>query len=476
MKFSQTIACCAGVTSLLFALGVLSQSRTGTTDVESVSRPTKDETPKVIAGQTENITTVSLPNIEPLDQQSIYQRALKSPTGMLPTDDSLALFQERIVRNPQDYASWMVMGRLYMRRAEEADDFRDLVRAEEAFDSSLAIHGGHIGSLTFKAICQNKQHKFHEAKSTARQVLKLKPGNFTALAEYGDADFQLGNLKRAEETYRQLHELAETPGSFARLARLAEVRGDLKTAEQHLKAALDLAEEHAQSPTDQAWYHWRLAELAWQQNQIQVCEERLGRVLQLEPQDVAGRVSRAKLLTAMGRTNEAIQITEALIEEDPAPPTLAFLGDLYDVVGQVEKAEASWKRAEEAMAEEATFAGEAHLRERALFLLDHDRELKAALEMTKRDLENRSDIYSHDALAWALYKNGQSSDASKAMKRALLTNSQDPLLQFHALQIFQANNEIQLAQTAAVKLQNSNPQFHPRLGRTVHKYLETLTP
>lgn len=41
--------------------------------------------------------------------------------------------------------------------------------------------------------------------------------------------------------------------------------------------------------------------------------------------------------------------------------------------------------------------------------------LGEALDLARKELEVRGDIYTHDVLAWALYKNGRAADAVAPM-------------------------------------------------------------
>ena len=58
-----------------------------------------------------------------------------------------------------------------------------------------------------------------------------------------------------------------------------------------------------------------------------------------------------------------------------------------------------------------------HNRDLALFYADHDMKLAEALDLAQKELEVRHDIYTWDALAWALYKNGKLTEAAKASEK-----------------------------------------------------------
>jgi Flp pilus assembly protein TadD len=53
-------------------------------------------------------------------------------------------------------------------------------------------------------------------------------------------------------------------------------------------------------------------------------------------------------------------------------------------------------------------------------------------------LKVRQDVYTYDALGWALFKNGKIEEAAKAMDRALSQNSPEPSFHDHAARIFEA--------------------------------------
>jgi tetratricopeptide (TPR) repeat protein len=71
-------------------------------------------------------------------------------------------------------------------------------------------------------------------------------------------------------------------------------------------------------------------------------------------------------------------------------------------------------------------------RELALFYADQDMKLPEALELARKELEVRHDIYTWDTLAWVLYKNGRYQEASEAANNALALHTNDSLLLFHA--------------------------------------------
>ena len=111
-------------------------------------------------------------------------------------------------------------------------------------------------------------------------------------------------------------------------------------------------------------------------------------------------------------------------------------------------------------------AGSVYDRQLVLFAADHDRGVRAAVEMARAELEVRADIYGFDALAWALFKAGRLDEAAAAADQALSLGTPDPRLAYHAGMIAAAREETERARellTAA--LTGRLPAAAPGAGR-----------
>jgi tetratricopeptide (TPR) repeat protein len=69
---------------------------------------------------------------------------------------------------------------------------------------------------------------------------------------------------------------------------------------------------------------------------------------------------------------------------------------------------------------------------------DHNVRLDRALQLAQGELEFRRDVYSYDALAWTLYKNGRYSEAQDYMQKALVLKTPEPMFHQHAEAISKA--------------------------------------
>jgi tetratricopeptide (TPR) repeat protein len=86
--------------------------------------------------------------------------------------------------------------------------------------------------------------------------------------------------------------------------------------------------------------------------------------------------------------------------------------------------------------------------------------LAESLDLARKELEVRRDIYTWDALAWALYKNGKLLEAAKASEKAMHFGTRDSLLLFHAAMIADRMGQSDQARNELRESLKINPHFH----------------
>jgi tetratricopeptide (TPR) repeat protein len=143
----------------------------------------------------------------------------------------------------------------------------------------------------------------------------------------------------------------------------------------------------------------------------------------------------------------------------PLPEYAAALGDVYTRLGRTAEAGKQYALVEY-IGRLSALNRTVYNRELALFYADHDRHLPQALELARKELEARRDIYSYDVLAWALYKNGRAREAQAAMAEALRLGTPDARLFFHAGMIHRALGDHDRAREALRRALRLNPRFH----------------
>src|SRR5262249_34290992 len=138
-----------------------------------------------------------------------------------------------------------------------------------------------------------------------------------------------------------------------------------------------------------------------------------------------------RLQAAQGRYDDAIASFKRAQSAVPMPEYAAALADLFARSGRRAESERQLQLID-VIDKMARANREKTNRNLALVFADANRNLARALELAQAELEVRGDVYTYDALAWALYRNGQFADAGEASRKALQCGTREPAFYYHA--------------------------------------------
>jgi tetratricopeptide (TPR) repeat protein len=416
-----------------------------------------DRNPAPAAAQ----TTKYSPVFAPVSQALLAPE----PTG---TDRVIHTAQASVALNPKDAAGYAALGAADFQRARETGDVSDYQLAEESLNKSLDIDSTDFSAdaalETMAEVCMG-EHRFADALNYAQKALSLGTGDVSPFAIVGDAYADMGEYDKAADAYSRLNTDATTSSPRAayahdsRLSYLKFIAGDTAAAIALMKQAVTEGVE-AQLPSENlAWLYYELGEFETQAGEPGSANEAYLAALNTHPGDYRALAALGKLRANNGRYAEAIELYQKAIAVVPMPIFVAELGDLYLKTGN--KAEA---RKEFALVEYIGLLGHInqvlHNRDLALFYADHDMKLADALDLAQKELEVRHDVYTWDALAWALFKNGKLTEAAGASEKAMRFGTRDSLVLFHAGVIAEGLGNRDQARGDLNEAIRINPRFH----------------
>jgi tetratricopeptide (TPR) repeat protein len=373
------------------------------------------------------------------------------------------------VRNTKDAAAYAGLGAAYFQRARETGDVSDYQHAEESLTKSLDLVSVDFSSETafetMAEVCMG-EHRFTDALAYAHKALSLGTGDVSPFAIVGDAYADMGEYDKAAEAYGRLtpRDMTLSPrAAYARDSRLAYLKfisGDTAEAIRLMHASM-LEGVEAQLPKENlAWLYYELGEFESQGGDAFSANAAYLEALNTHPGDYRALAGLAKLRAGLGRYAEATVLYQKAIAVVPMPIFIAELGDLYAKTGDAHNAQKQF-----ALVEYIGMLGHInqvlHNRDLAQFYADHDVKLTEALDLAQKELEVRHDVYTWDALAWALLKNGKLTDAADASAKALKFGTKDSMLLFHAGMIAAALGQREQAQSRLKQALEINPHFHP---------------
>ena len=385
-------------------------------------------------------------------------------------DEAIELFELRTKVNPRDYTSLTTLGDLYEKKARETDDLAFYAKAEAVLRRSLEIFPDSAKTKVALAVVLGDRHKFAESLAMGESVLKASPRSVDALATVGDAQLELGRYDDAEQSFRAL--VARLPGSgpaLARLAHLEELKGKTESSISMFHQAIDSLRKAGETKPGLAWYEVRLADILFNAGRVAEAEAIYVAVLKDVPKQHDATYGLARVRASQNKTAEAIELAKAAVAIGPDAPMLATLGDLFALHGEADRAQAVYNRIET-----QTSSQPEHTRVLANFYSDYGRNLPRALELARDELIRRQDIYGHDALAWALLKNGHPAEASVAMANALKLGTKDARLFYHVGMIQHALGDQIKARDFLNRALALNPNFSLRDAADARRTLKAI--
>jgi tetratricopeptide (TPR) repeat protein len=403
-------------------------------------------------------------------------------------DLRIKLWQSEVVRDPVNNLSYDRLAAAYTQKARETGDISYFQLAEGALAASLKLESTHedaAPAYTQLAAVHLAEHKFHEAGDDAEKAIALMPKDLAAYPCAGDAQLEQGNYDAARGFYNHIRkpEDGAEPGGLdhpgieflaaSHGAGLDWIRGDVAKANDDLQRAIGFGRSMHLPAENIAWTEFMLGEQFFQAGDLAAAERAETASLQDFPRYHRALAAMGQIRAAQRRYPEAIGFYRSAIAIIPLPLYLTALGDVYTASGDPANAAKQYKTVE--------FIGrlneinqQVYNRDLALFYADHDRNLPEALALARKELEVRHDIYTSDALAWALLKNGQPAQAKIEMGRALRLGTVDAMLEFHAGMIDAALGDDAEAKRHLERALAINPGFHVLFAEQAKKTLATL--
>ena len=398
------------------------------------------------------------------------------------TGQTIHTAQAVVAHNPEDPSGYASLGAAYLQRARETGDVSDFELAEKSTTKSLDLDSADFSADaalgTMAAICMG-EHRFSDALTYAQKALALGTGDVSPFAIVGDAYADMGEYKKAGEAYSRLtpHDMILAPRAAysrdSRLAYLKFVAGDTAGAIALMRTAASEGSESQLPPENLAWLYYELGEFLTQAGDVASADAAYLSALTIHPGDYRALAALGKLRANNGRYADAIVLYQKAIAVVPMPTFIAELGDVYTRTGNKGEAKKQYD-----LVEYIGLLGHInqvlHNRDLALFYADHNIKLDQALELARKEFEVRHDVYTWDALAWALFKNGKTNEAAEASAKALQFGTRDPLLLFHAGMIDAQLGRHEAAQRELGKALQINPHFHLEYAEVAQQRLTLL--
>jgi tetratricopeptide (TPR) repeat protein len=368
----------------------------------------------------------------PVRLQELAVPLAGSPSGSGTSREDLSrtitAMDVRLASRPDDAAAAVMLADALLRQARVTGNGGLAIRAERALQKALARDPEHYQARRMLAAVYLSQHRFGDALRAAERCLQVRKDDSWAYGVVGDAHLELGEYDEAFAAFDRMLALRPDASAYARASYARELQGDLRAAVDLMAMALEATSPR--DPESLAWHHAELGSLHLALGRIREAEREFEHADFAFPGHPFAIDGRARVAAARGQIEEALALVTARLEAAPAPAPLAFSGDLLAKLGRTAEADRQYRLAEAAWRSDAPEPARL-----ALFLADRGWKLDEAVKLAEAAAAGRHDIFTEDALAWALFKAGRLDEARAASSRALRTGSRDRTIREHARRI-----------------------------------------
>ena len=361
------------------------------------------------------------------------QTPVATETKLSPAQLSMERAQKLIDRKPQDFEAYNALALALSRRARETSDVTYYTRAEDALKKSYAISPDNFDGRRIGVWLLLGKHEFAAAREQALSLNKRMKDDVMVYGFLTDANVELGNYKEAEEACQWMLNLkpANSP-AVTRAAYLRELFGDPEGAIDLMDMALDSTQPFELE--DRAWITTQLAHLKLTMGKVDESEKLSLQALTLFPGYHYALQNLAKVRIQQGRFTEAVELLQQRYNAAPHAENEFELAVAMRLAGRQEDAKRAFADFERRSLLE-TNIGDNSNHELIFYYADEANEPAKALEVARREMARRHDVFTTDAYAWALFKTGQYAEARKQIDSALAVGIQDARMLRHAGEI-----------------------------------------
>jgi tetratricopeptide (TPR) repeat protein len=368
---------------------------------------------------------------------------------------------------PSSDDGFIMLGRAWVRRARESSDPGYYLHAEACADVVLERSPANLAAKNLRGLVELNRHEFARARATAEAIVAIDPRDATAWGTLSDAALELGDFESAVQAVDRM--LEQKPGlpAYSRAAHLRWLKGDEGGAVKVIRLAIDAGLDPS-DPEPLAWVLVQAAELFFQRGDYAGADAGFEQALEVVADYPPALVGRARVLLARNDPAGASKLLRRAFDESPLVETGSLLSQALALSGDRAGAEAAY-----AAAEREGLRGDG----RSLSVMDSTlgRHPERALELARKERETRGDIYTDDALAWALYRNGDFEPALKSIERARRLGTRDARLLFHHGAILIATGNARAGRKLVEQALAQNPNFEPEAAAEAARLLARRT-
>lgn len=401
--------------------------------------------------------------------------ALAKPAGEAASDRAILAAQDAVRLDMAKLDAWVVLGHAWMRKAARTNDGTSSTNADACASVVLAKDPDHAAAADLRGAVLSSRRELAEARQLAERITAKHPGDAKAWANLTDVLLELGRYEEAKDAARKLLELGPSLLGHSRTARIQWLHGDVTRAKASIGLAVDAASAAGAVGTvvadgDREGIASALVQsamMSWHEGDYAAADATFDRALERIADFAPALAGKGRVAMARNEWTRAAGLFERAYEARPVLETARLLRDAREAAGDPDGVEAAHGLV---MKNAPNDPGEY-----SVFLSTKKQSSKEdrgeALRLIADEHVKRFDVYTEDALAWALHRTGMNEPAKTAMGRARRLHTPDARILFHEGAIRIAGGDVKKGREVVAKALSSNPAFDWREAKEARELL-----
>ena len=346
--------------------------------------------------------------------------------------NNATVLQKKISGDSKDTKSMIALAALYIQEGRITENFGHYnASAMKLVEDVLVLDANNFEALTFKSTILLSQHQFEEAGRIAEQARQLFPQNAYVYGLLVDARVEQGNYKLALEAADKMIAIRPDIRSYARVAYLRELFGDIPGAINAMTMAVDAGmpgDEHTE------WCRYQLGKLYEKSGNIDEAELNYKITLTNRENYPYGLIGLAGIAVAQKNFEKALSLYQQADTLCHNHIVKEGIIEVYQLTGKHKKAREMAKEVLAQVRKMATTGNEdLEMAHAYIGLENYDKALEYAMKEYARRPAN---IEVNETIAIIHYKKSDYYNALDYIKAALVTNCKNPELLAYAGLIF----------------------------------------
>ena len=361
--------------------------------------------------------------------------ALAPHQGDEPIDREIRRLQAQVRAGKRRPETMKRLGWAFVRKARLSCDPGYYKLAEQCALSVEFENPKDPDALLLRGHILDSLHQFREAESVARNLVVIR-NQAPDYGLLGDVLMEQGRLQDAIEPYQKMINLRPDLEGYLRIAHVRWLKGDLEGAREIMKVAVTAGSPR--EPESTAWVYTRQGSYELQAGHTEAAGRSAESALGYVQNYPAALLLKARVLIAESNVETSVPLLQEAARRTMLPEYQWVLADTLREAGRTSEAEAVERDLLNSGAtnDPRTFA---------IYLGTRGENPKKALDLAEAELTNRADVFTLDAMAWALKANGRLAESREYSERSLREGTCDARLFYHAGSIALASGNDQEA-------------------------------